>query len=100
MVLKLMNDSRIDTQERKEIVKQRLSEGLEEYVNLFTEPETRWVIDNWEKGIMLEGMEIRDLHNVTWLRQMIKEFKIQARDRRLNEVIWKPEWIGRLEIGS
>jgi hypothetical protein len=94
MDLKLLTSSKIDTPERRKTVVKGLSDGLERYVNLFSEADAQWAKNNWETDIMPEGMTITDLRNASWLRQMIREFKNSAKERNLDEVVWKPEWIG------
>ena len=69
-------------------------------MNLFSETDTKWAQDNWETDTMPEGMTITDLRNASWLRQMIREFKNYAKERKLDEVVWKPEWIGKLQTGT
>jgi hypothetical protein len=49
---------------------------------------------------MPKGMTITDLRNASWLRKMIREFKNFAERRGLDEVVWKPEWIGELQTGT
>ena len=96
MELKLLNSARINTPERRQAVVQGLADALEGYVGLFSEPHTQWVQEHWETDLMPEGMTITDLRHAAWLRQMIREFKVFADERALEEVVWSPAWIREL----
>lgn len=100
MELKLLNSARINTPERRQAVVRGLANALEAYVGLFSEAHTQWVREHWETDVVPEGMILTDLRHASWLRQMIREFKGFAKERGLDEGIWKPAWIGALRTGT
>jgi hypothetical protein len=100
MELKLLNSSRINTPERRQAVVEGLADALEGYVGLFSEAHTQWVQDHWETDLMPEAMTVTELRHASWLRRMIREFKVLADQRNLEAVVWRPAWIRELHAGA
>ena len=105
MALKLASGANTRTAEQLTQVHTEMATDLEQYINVFTPEEQKWVQDHPETNVP-DHLTVTDIRSRVWLRGIIREYRTtadafshDARDFGLPEVpTWRPAWIGSLNF--
>ena len=62
----------------------------------FEDSDRSWVVENANETQAPGDAPLERLRARVWLRDLLRGYRQVARDRGLDEVEWKPDWVGEI----